>query len=1228
MGVERTKSRVMLAAQCGWIRLFESWDGQDTEGTLVYLSRETTVNDVCRDLSISVYHSVWIQIDGQDQRPLKKWEKPLVIQDEFLVDLGYENPARRTRLAIDPTFRHLFKYFIGPWSDEGITRGGSVHILKGLVLPQWRRRYAVLVHNKLFIYPDSRFAVTDSIDLSDAYIEYSETPSKTGRYVLKICGIRNLFLGFDTQADQSLWLHWFQEAADFEPCTTRLDLSNSGLEKIPETLVQTWPTLEELILSHNRYLVCSALSLEPIERLPHLTKLVLCNTDLTNIPSNILKLDQLRSLDVSDNRIASLSRDVHKLSGLQEFRVDRNDLTEFPGNQDSFPRLKFLSAAQNRISHLPVFLRHPMSPLNNVIEHGIAEEREEDFEQDEDGIIVERREPEVKGELTSVNLRSNQLKGTIILGNYGNLTTLDVSENSIESLDLGALNRLESIKCSRNQLKTLVLNGSSLISVIAGNNKLQSLIVSPRPARLQHLDISYNELESLPDWIDTCPELETIFASHNRITQLPSQFFCRELGKLHTLQLSFNRLTSLPSLIRQIASLKYLFLQSNSINILPQLFLQNSSKLKVLNISKNCLKMLPSLNNENRYLEKLYLTSNALTDIGPLNKCRQLNTLHVAYNAITSLPDNCISAWSEMEELVLSGNGISSLPNTIPQSWPHLRVLRLHSNHLTSCPSLYLSSSLRVLDLSYNHLERLNLNTLIPKQLQYLDVSGNPRLHVDPNHFKSYRSQRAMSLVDVSGQNRECLPSTPPHQEVDSLELQTPWTLGFSETAGCKERLNISQLRLPGFCNSDALIGIFDSGDNGDIASTLVQSIPRILLEERTVKETASDYMKYTMLTAHREIKDSLHRYSLSATLCHLSLHPVTHRYMLHIASVGEAKAILCRQAGSLTFTHAPTLSPPVPPQGSCPLSFPDPHVTEVMLHENDHFLILANKSVWDVLSGEEAVAEVRSVSEPVLAAKRIQDLAQSYGSEDNLSVLVLRFQGSEFDSRTRDAKLSSMRKLGVQDPECPWTIEYDRSSPSGQSDQASSGHTAVMTDTIYNKMDKYNFGDRRSSLGYRSKSSGKSIVDTMSASERSAATHLSEEQLRCWEYMLEKNTQMLFDKELDTLSKGFTRPHQRPGLWPRAKSVASIPEVTAQPPMPFLSRKFGSARSFQPPPLSANMRKISLNTGPHAAYFGSLQRIMPYQAEYDYSLIQERHDSMDFEDRMKKYWDVATTEL
>lgn len=43
-------------------------------------------------------------------------------------------------------------------------------------------------------------------------------------------------------------------------------------------------------------------------------------------------------------------------------------------------------------------------------------------------------------------------------------------------------------------------------------------------------------------------------------------------------------------------------------------------------------------------------------------------------------------------------------------------------------------------------------------------------------------------------------------------------------------------------------------------------------------------------------------------------------------------------------------------------------------------------------MSIEEAVAEVRSLPSPVLAAKRLQDLAQGYGCNENLSIMVLRF--------------------------------------------------------------------------------------------------------------------------------------------------------------------------------------------------------------------------------------------
>lgn len=56
------------------------------------------------------------------------------------------------------------------------------------------------------------------------------------------------------------------------------------------------------------------------------------------------------------------------------------------------------------------------------------------------------------------------------------------------------------------------------------------------------------------------------------------------------------------------------------------------------------------------------------------------------------------------------------------------------------------------------------------------------------------------------------------------------------------------------------------------------------------------------------------------------------------------------------------------------------------------------------------------------------------------------------------------------------------------------------------------------------------------------------------------------------------------------------------------------------------------MNGGPNAAYFGSLQRLMPYHLEYNFSEIKEKFDntvdSLEQDGRMHKYWDVATTEL
>lgn len=140
--------------------------------------------------------------------------------------------------------------------------------------------------------------------------------------------------------------------------------------------------------------------------------------------------------------------------------------------------------------------------------------------------------------------------------------------------------------------------------------------------------------------------------------------------------------------------------------------------------------------------------------------------------------------------------------------------------------------------------------------------------------------------------------------------------------------------------------------------------------------------------------------------------------------------------------------------------------------------------------------------------------------------------------------------------------------------------------------------------------------------SEKSGGA-LSEEQFRCWEYMLEQNTQLLFDKELDTLTRSPLRRGQS----------RSTPHLTGN--LPFLSKRFGSARTFSPGPPRAPVRFGSgrrfLSGGPNAAYFGSLQRLMPYNLEYDFAVIQERAglDSLEQDTtRMQQYWGVATTEL
>ncbi|XP_054007050.1 PH domain leucine-rich repeat-containing protein phosphatase 2 [Hylaeus anthracinus] len=1296
----------------GWVRIHTG-----IESSLVYLTLDTTAKDVCRDMLLGDDLSLFIQYGGEAGRRLGSHEKPLEIQDQFLQKLGYQDVSRRSRLGVDPELRHLVAFHVGPASPlpdlAGYSRCGYALVLKGLVFPQWKRRPLAVIGSRLFLYPACPESRPEWMELAGGGGAVCYAPSRLGKLVLRITGFprvtqechqtpqqgdahhretRHLYLGFHHPWDRDLWKSWIKQAIHLSSCPKQLDLSNGGLSRIPDSAV-AFPAIEELVLSQNQ-LTNTNNNLTLLHRFPKLHVLHVDGNELLKIPRELLELRGLTYLNLSDNKIDRVPSDISQLINLKELILDRNGIKDLPHEVGELRNLRNISLAGNCLNSIPSFLNMRALTLTDVLSKT-------------DNAKVYKDERNNQNYLYKVNLRNNQLKGNIILGNYGNLTHLDVSENSIEKLDISALQELRSVRCARNILTELTVCGRNLVSLIAGNNKLKKLTIEPVPINLEHLDVSYNNLDALPEWTPDLPVLRALFASHNALTALPDRLLTQP-SRLEVLHLPHNRLQALPP-PRKPLNIVHLTLQDNALTALPTSFFANTEKMKVLNLSNNRLSELPHLveGSRNRHgnhsLEKLYLTANCLTDtaLDTLAQLASLRVLHIAYNTLDTLPESCTASWRDLEELVLSGNRLQYLPDNVA-NLRHLRVLRVHSNRLLTCPTFNKTTSLKVLDLAHNQLDRVNLATLVPPQLQFLDISCNSRLHVDPRQFQVYRSQRPISLVDVSGQNRPSLPSHPHQQEIVSAEkgAEQPWRLGFSETAGSRERLYVSQVRMPSFCNVEGLFGIFDGGSNQEAPSALQEMIPRLLLEERTVRETSKEYLKYTLLSAHRELKEKGQKYGIDATLVHIigiqsqqGFPKAPTRYSLKVASSGDAKAVLCRAAGPLTL--APAKKVPVKNQlgnaAMFPLVVPDPTFEEVDLEDDDEFVIIANRRLWEVLSVQEAVREARAEASPVLAAKRLQDLAQAYGAEDNLSVVVVRLTGpnqGDLDQLMRELRHAVGKNRGQTEGGCPChccvppaahkppgpccchsnegyylngvlknivnrtnkphngsgryfknrrpaqenespPYKDDRSSPSGQSDQASdstfksrhpssrvwSGSAASRaTNKARQSVFVHENGTRKVSTSLAAQE------DTVS--ERSGA--LSEEQFRCWEYMLEQNTQLLFDKELDTLTRTPLRRGQS----------RSTPQLGGN--LPFLSKRFGSARSFNPsvprPPIVrfGSGRRL-LNGGPNAAYFGSLQRLMPYNLEYDFAVIQERNglDSLEQDaTRMQQYWGVATTEL
>ncbi|XP_029004758.1 leucine-rich repeat-containing protein 7 isoform X3 [Betta splendens] len=389
-----------------------------------------------------------------------------------------------------------------------------------------------------------------------------------------------------------------------------LDYSHCSLQQVPKEIFSFERTLEELYLDANQ-----------IEELPKqlfncqaLKKLSMPDNDLSNLPTTIASLVNLKELDISKNGIQEFPDNIKCCKGLSVVEASVNPITKLPDGftqllnltqlflNDAF--LEYLPANFGRLSKLRILeLRENHLKTMPKSIHRLTQLERLDLGSNEFTELPEALEQihNLK-ELWLDNNSLQSIPGSI--GKLRQLRYLDLAKNRIETLDMdvSGCEALEDLLLSSNMLQRLpdsIGMLKKLTTLKVDDNQLTSLpntIGSAKPKQglslLEELDCSCNELESLPPTIGYLHSLRTFAADENFLSELP-----REIGNCKNVTV--------------------MSLRSNKLEFLPDEIGQ-MTKLRVLNLSDNRLKNLPFTFTKLKDLAALWLSDNQSKALIPL----------------------------------------------------------------------------------------------------------------------------------------------------------------------------------------------------------------------------------------------------------------------------------------------------------------------------------------------------------------------------------------------------------------------------------------------------------------------------------------------------------------------------------------------------------------------------------------------------------------------------------
>ncbi|RYR14539.1 hypothetical protein Ahy_B04g071137 [Arachis hypogaea] len=412
------------------------------------------------------------------------------------------------------------------------------------------------------------------------------------------------------------------------------------------------------------------------------------NTISGEIPYSIGNLTNLANLSLVENK---LSGEIpYSLFGLEnlETLVLGNNLLKGQVELEMFLKLKVLTYLDISSNNLVLITRKGSS--NNLTLPPIQA-------MDLDFCNLTGEIPSWMMNLTALfylSLSQNNLQGEIPISLFRleNLESLSLSNNFLEGrIDLNVflnLKNLNFLTLAHNKLTPvsgkLSFNNATLpplevLDLVSCNLDEFPVLIQELDA-LSYLDMSYNDVKSIPNWVWEKRSLESLSVSHGSLTGEISTSICN-LKSLVYLDLSYNNLSSeVPSCIGNFSqSLQALMLQGNKlVGRIPQTYAVGSA-LKIVDLSENNLQgQLPRALVNCKMLEFLNVGHNQINDSFPfwLRTLLELKVISLRHNEFYGpiiCPKPC--TFSKLHILDFSHNKFSGIltPEMI-KSWKSMMM--------------------------------------------------------------------------------------------------------------------------------------------------------------------------------------------------------------------------------------------------------------------------------------------------------------------------------------------------------------------------------------------------------------------------------------------------------------------------------------------------------------------------------------------------------------------------